>query len=158
MGLGLDSSIAVVLIVVGAAASFNVQRFLLLDANTGELFVGPVGSTSAGRKSIAWSHGHPGLRAHSVMPKGKGVGMDLLDWLEEASARVASGMYVAEPLVPLDADTVGLSAFPRSGPKLSRAANGCEWHMREARIAALRFDIFCWRRLTPGPVGLSPAT
>ena len=90
------------------AASFRLDKMFVFDATTSRLAL-----VERNR------HGPPTLRR--AVPEDTPTGADLHRWLGELASRMASGQLIAEPLVPLDENSRGLSSFPRSGPRLSRA-------------------------------------
>lgn len=102
------------------AGSYNFQRFLILDAHSGELLACPASTPAPGRTVVPISPRQP-LRAQRALPTDLPVEADLLTYLEELSLRVERGVYVAEPLVPLEPSTRGLSVFPQGGARRSHA-------------------------------------
>ena len=115
---GLDPE----LLVVGG--SFNLQRFMLLDSSTGELLVSPANAQLPGREVRTVNRTLRMIRAvpTTLSPCSQASpGADLLAWMEELSVRAASDALIAEPLLPLETSSVGLSAFPRAGPRHSSA-------------------------------------
>uniref|UniRef100_A0A7S3FKK4 ApaG domain-containing protein n=1 Tax=Haptolina ericina TaxID=156174 RepID=A0A7S3FKK4_9EUKA len=125
------------------AASYRLDKIFLLDVTTSKL-------------SLLEHRRNGGIVPRRAVPEATPPGTDLHRWLGEMAERLSNGQVVVEPIDPLDGSTCGLSAFPRSGPLLSRAiTRGIEVEgssvydpVQSSFIYSIRL-----RMLTPGEPG-----
>lgn len=104
------------------AGSFNLRKAVFLNGDTGLLHVGPVGLTPPAGGHTVTPLGRANLNAMRAVPEALTDGSDLIAWFGALGAALQDGLYVAEPLVPLNPSTRGLCLFPRAPPKASNAS------------------------------------
>ena len=117
-----------------AGGSYNLQRLLVVDIETGALLSGPSQSILPDREGVPLT---PGQRIYLMraVPASRASACDLITFMGEHARRVEAGYHLCEPLVPLEPATRGLCLFPQAGPKFSEATT------RGVRVTASA--VFC---------------